>query len=99
MFWEMHDLLFRQSGALDRENLSTHARSLGLDLNRFLEAMDGSEAAERVDRDLADARGIGADKTPTILVNGTRLRNYQLDTLRLAIRQSLLQDATLPDSH
>lgn len=93
-FWEMHDMLFRQAGALDRESLTTHARSLGLDAARFLDAMDGSQAAERVDRDAADAERIEATKTPTILVNGTRLRNYQLDTLRAGIRQSLLQEGS-----
>jgi protein-disulfide isomerase len=95
-FWEMHELLFHNVGSLDRAGLSEHARKLGLDLNRFEAGMDGEETAERIDRDLEDARGLKIARTPTILVNGIELPNYRLETLREAIRRSLASESNSP---
>jgi protein-disulfide isomerase len=95
-FWEMHELLFHNVGSLDRASLSEHARKLGLDLNRVEAGMDGEETAERIDRDLEDARGLKIARTPTILVNGIELPNYRLETLREAIRRSLASESNSP---
>jgi len=88
-FWEMHDLLFRNPGELDREAFLRYAGELGLDLDRFAADLDSGELAARVDADIAAAEEVQAAVTPTLFVNGKRLRNYMLNTVRRAIEEAL----------
>ncbi|MET1003420.1 MAG: Na+/H+ antiporter NhaA [Acidimicrobiia bacterium] len=82
-FWEMHDLLFANSGALEPEDLVRYARELGLDEARFTKALDERKYALRVARDSDSADESGVAGTPTFFVNGRRHYGaYDLETLR-----------------
>jgi len=76
-FWEMHDLLFSQPGALDDQSFVAHAKTLGLDVDRFTRDMDDPSAKERIAADMADAARVGAKGTPTFFINGKRLTGAQ----------------------
>jgi protein-disulfide isomerase len=69
-FWEMHDLLFQNQGALDEESLSGYARQIGLDMAKF--AKDYADPALRkravAERTLGET--LGADGTPALFING-----------------------------
>jgi len=88
-FWEMHDLLFENRNALQRDDLRRYARQLGLDVPRFETALDSPETNTRLDRDITEARRVGANGTPTFFVNGRRLMNYQETPFRRAIQRAL----------
>lgn len=72
-FWAYHDLLFADPSALGRESLLGRAQELGLDVSAFQVCLDDPATAERVQRDVEDARAAGATGTPTFFVNGIRL--------------------------
>ncbi|MBV8860208.1 MAG: thioredoxin domain-containing protein [Acidobacteria bacterium] len=72
-FWEMHDLLFRQEGKLDDEQLARCAGKAGLDLRRYREEMAAGAYAEKIDRELMETTFVGkVSGTPTIYLNGVR---------------------------
>jgi len=72
-FWEMHDLLFENQTKLSRTDLLEYAKTLGLDLPAFRQALDNHTYRQNIERDLAEAKGLGVTTTPTFFVNGRRL--------------------------
>jgi protein-disulfide isomerase len=47
-FWQMHDKLFANQGALDRPNLEKYAQEIGLDMGKFKSALDTEKYKERI---------------------------------------------------
>ena len=72
-FWEMHDRIFANQRAMDRESLLAHAGALGLDRTRFIADLDGPQSQAVLDRDQKEAAQVGVDGTPTFFINGTPL--------------------------
>jgi Na+/H+ antiporter NhaA len=86
-FWPMHDLLFEHQDALEPKNLMSYAEELGLDVDRFTEALRRHEHAGRVASDVDDADMSGVSGTPTFFVNGLRHQGaYDIETLTAAVR-------------
>ena len=89
-FWEMHDRIFANQRAMDREALLAHASALGLDVARFTADLDSPRAQAVLDRDQAEAAKVGVDGTPTFFVNGTPLIGAQpLEAFTAAIDKAL----------
>ena len=76
-FWEMHDALFDNQGALDNASLPALAASLELDAGRFRSEVEGGRHRARVEADVRQAHALGARGTPTFFINGER---YQGDS-------------------
>jgi Na+/H+ antiporter NhaA len=86
-FWDMHDLLLEHQGALRPSDLIRYAESLGLDIERFSEALRQHRTSPRVARDVDSADLSGVSGTPTFFVNGRRHRGaYDIETLSKAAR-------------
>jgi hypothetical protein len=62
--------LFENQTKLGRANLLGYAKSLGLDLAAFQQALDRHSHHPIVERDLGEAAGLGATTMPTFFVNG-----------------------------
>jgi protein-disulfide isomerase len=69
-FWKMHDVLFANQGKLDPESLPEHARAAGLDMERFTKDYADAALRERVRQETSLAERLGADGTPTFIING-----------------------------
>jgi len=74
-FWPYHDYLFSHQngegkGAFSDANLKSFAVGLQLDVTKFNTCFDTKATAKAVEQDEALARSIGANQTPTVLVNG-----------------------------
>jgi len=89
-FWEMHDTLFENQTKLTRADLLGYAKSLDLDLAAFTHALDNHTYRPIVERDLAEAAGLGVTTTPTFFVNGRRLVGPQGYASLGAVIESLL---------
>ena len=74
-FWPFHDALFAHQDQLDRAGLLARARETGLDMTRFVAALDSGSHEREVEADRTLARDAGADSTPTMFVNGMRVAN------------------------
>ena len=67
-FWEMHDTLFQNQSALAPEQLTAHAKTLGLNETTFQQCLDSGRFAADVNKDIADAGSVGITGTPAFLV-------------------------------
>jgi Na+/H+ antiporter NhaA len=85
-FWEMHDLLLDNQHALRPEDLVGYAEQLGLDIERFTDALNEHAGAGRVAEDVDSADLSGVSGTPTFFVNGRRHYGaYDIATLAAAV--------------
>jgi protein-disulfide isomerase len=87
-FWEMHDKLFENQGALQPERLEKYAEELGLDMERFRADLKSERTEKKIEADKAEGKKLGVDGTPTIFVSD---REYALppDALSAYIREEL----------
>ena len=76
-FWQMHDKLFANQGALDRPNLEKYAQEIGLDMGKFKSVLDTEKYKERIKKDMDDAATFGARGTPNFFINGHNFRGAQ----------------------
>ena len=76
-FREMHDLLFANQKRLAPEDLMQYATEIKLDVGEFRRALDQHTFRPAVERDLAEACGLGVTTTPTFFINGRRLVGAQ----------------------
>jgi len=89
LFWEMHDRLFEHQDALTPKELRVHATELGLDVDRFTEALRQRRFAGRVREDVQSADESGVSGTPSFFINGRRHHGvYDIATLTAAVRQA-----------
>lgn len=76
-FWEMHDLLFAHQRRLKPQDLRELARQIHLDLPRFEERLRSEYYKPAIERDMALAKALGVDGTPTFFINGQKLSGTQ----------------------
>lgn len=73
-FWEFHAKLFENYRALDEKKIEEIAVELGLDMEKFAVDQKSPEIAALIERDLKNGREIGVRGTPTIFLNGKRVK-------------------------
>jgi protein-disulfide isomerase len=71
-FWPMHDLLLTRQDALRAADLLDYADQLGLDRERFHDALHRHVHAARIAQDVESADLSGVSGTPSFFVNGQR---------------------------
>jgi len=72
-YWEMHDLLIRNSPKLERANVIAYAKQLGLDVKKFTESIDNQKHKAEIDRDIELAKKMDLYNTPTFFINGRKV--------------------------
>lgn len=87
-FWEFHDELFENQTLLNREFLIETAVILGLDKNEFTACMDSKEAMQMVTRSIETAKEINISTTPTLLINGRKVKYWNSpEVIRAIIKE------------
>ena len=71
-FWEMHDVLFENQSALEREDLVSYAAALGLDPVQLASDLDAGPYLPRVQEDFLSGVRSGVNGTPCFFLNGVR---------------------------
>ncbi|MDP2319793.1 MAG: DsbA family protein [Acidobacteriota bacterium] len=67
-FWEMHEALFANQGALSEDAMIRTAQQKGLDVSTFETCLRGGSTADRVRLDAAEGRRLGVASTPAFFV-------------------------------
>jgi protein-disulfide isomerase len=89
-FWELHDTLYKNQQALDRDSLYQHAQTLGLNAARFQRALDDGTYRAQVEADKKQAAALGINATPTMVINGRKLSGAQpLDAIAAVVDDEL----------
>lgn len=71
-FWPFHDAVFAHPEQLDREGLVKRAGEVGLDVPRFIAAIDSATHEAEVRRDMELASAAFVTGTPTLFIAGKR---------------------------
>ncbi len=88
-FFEYIDLLYQRQDALDAASLKRYAAELGLNVKQFEIDFSSEKAAAEVQKDKAEGEKYGIGSTPTIYVNGVRVRRLSPSGFRSAINKAL----------
>ena len=73
-FWDYHDIAFETKSPISRSVLSNIAAGIGLDINSFDSCLNSGRGLKVVNEDINAAFNAGVTGTPTIFINGRRLR-------------------------
>ena len=96
-FWNYHDLLFKNPRALGGPQLLAYASQLSLDTEAFKACLELPATLDQVNADIALAKAVGAQATPTFFVNGIMLRGAQpAEAFRTIIERELAERSTAP---
>jgi len=88
-FFEYTDILYTHQDALDDASLKQYAADLGLNAKQFEIDLNSEKAATEVRKDIADGHSYGVSGTPTIFINGVRVRTLSRAAFRMAIDKAL----------
>ena len=89
-FWEMHEKLFANQNALERDKLEGYAKELGLNAGKFKDSLDSNKHKATIEADQKLARDLGASGTPSFFINGRSLRGAQpFDAFKALIDEEL----------
>jgi len=88
-FFEYIELLYANQEALDAKSLVTYASQIGLNLKKFELDSKAVSVAVEIKKDRADGRSYGVDATPTIFVNGIKVRDISARGIRFALSSAL----------
>jgi protein-disulfide isomerase len=77
-FWEYHDKIFADYRNLNDKKFVEFAEALGLDMDRFTKSLKDPRILNIINNDMREAQKAGVRGTPTIYVNGKRLKDRSL---------------------
>jgi protein-disulfide isomerase len=88
-FWQFHDLLFENYNKLNDEKIQEISVTVGLNQEEYEKKKKDPAIQQRVNQDLSDGRRAGVRGTPTVFINGIRLRDRSLKGFQAAIDKQL----------
>ena len=88
-FFEYIEILYNNQKALDALSLKKYAADLGLNLKQFEADLANQKIADEVRKDMEDGKRYGLSGTPTVFVNGVKVRALSPEGFRKAIDKAL----------
>ena len=90
-YWEMHDIMIKNSPTLDRDSLIHYAEELKLDLKRFTSDLDSMKHRGIIKKDEDLAVAMDLYNTPTFFINGRKvIGNRPYAYLKKVIEEELV---------
>jgi protein-disulfide isomerase len=75
--WEMHDKMFGNQQALSEADLDKYAQEIGLNMAKFKKDVADPKIKEQIQSDMALGNSVGANGTPTFMINGREVVGAQ----------------------
>ena len=88
-YWEYTALMFKNQSALEIDKLKEYATQLGLDRKRFDASLDSGKYRDKVQEDLQEGYRLGVNATPTVFINGRKMRERTPEFLKSVIDAAL----------
>lgn len=88
-FWPYHDLLFEHYNRLNPQKIAELAKQAGLDLAQFERDRRDKQLARQVQEDIRQGKEIGVRGTPTIFINGRRVKERSVREMKRMIEEEL----------
>ena len=86
-FWEFHDELFKNYNRLNDQKVAEIATQLGLDQTKFSEHQKSPVEAARIRQDYEEGLRLGVRGTPTVYINGRRVKNRSMENMEAIIEE------------
>lgn len=98
-FWEMHDLLFKNSRDLSNDAINQYAQEAGLDTAALARCVQDPNTLAKVQEDSRTGKALGVGGTPTFFINGKQFAGAQsLEVLSAVVDAELAgQDITMAE--
>ncbi len=87
-FWEYHDKLFTEK-KITQASFERIATELGLDLQKFKTDMKSKELTNHLRNDMVEAQQHGITGTPSIFINGRKLKQRSLNGFQKLIDEEM----------
>lgn len=87
-FWEMHDALF-QTNKLTAEAIDQAAQKIGLDMEQFRKDKAAPVTRQQLTKDMLDAQRAEVTGTPSLFINGVRVKNRSPESIQKMIDTAL----------
>ena len=88
-FWEFHSQIFANQTELSTQKLDEIAESFDLDMTQFKMDLQSSDVLSLIVRDIREGQKIGIAGTPTIFLNGKRVKDRTFENLDELITREL----------
>ena len=88
-FWEYHDKLFENYNKLNDKKIEELAQALGLDGEQFQKDLKDPKIQARINQDMQDGEKAGVRGTPTLFINGRRLKQRSLQGFSVVVEKEL----------
>jgi protein-disulfide isomerase len=88
-FWEFHDQLYKNYNRLNDQKVREIALGLGLDQAELEKKMRDPALQSKIRRDAREGAQAGVRGTPTIFINGRKLKDRSLNGFQAAIDKEL----------
>ncbi|NRA02671.1 MAG: DsbA family protein [Myxococcales bacterium] len=90
-FWEYHDVLFANMAKLNTADWEGFAKEAGLDVGRFKQDLAAKQAEydRRVTADFNDGQKAAVSGTPTVYINGKKVKSRSLGGMSQMIDEAL----------
>ena len=88
-FFEYTEVLYQNQNALDTASLKKYAADLGLNVKQFEADLANAKIADEIRKDIADGKRYGLSGTPTVFINGVKVRQLSAEGFRKAIDKAL----------
>lgn len=88
-FFEYVELLYQNQDKLDAASLKKYASDAKLNPKQFETDLGNEKFASEVRKDMADGKNHGINSTPTIFVNGVKIRQMSMESVKNAIEKAL----------
>ncbi len=91
-FWDIHHKLFQNYKAINDAKIQKIAEELNLDMKKFNSDMKSPNIRNLINRDMREGRQVGIRGTPTVFINGKRLKNRRLPDFTQMIEAELKKE-------
>lgn len=88
-YWEYHEKVFDNFNKLTDQKFLDFAKELGLNIKTFKKSLKNPKLQKAISKDIRDGQGAGVTGTPSIFINGRRLKNRSLDGFKAIIEAEL----------
>lgn len=88
-YFEYTEILYKNQAALDAASLKKYAAQIGLNAAQFDIDFNSEKVAAEIRKDVVDGETYGISSTPTIFVNGRRVRRLSVDGFTQAIQKAM----------
>ena len=88
-FFEYIELLYNNQSSLDVDSLKKFATQIGLNRKQFDADLDSGKFIDEVKKDMQDGTNYGISSTPTVFINGVKVRQLSAGAFKKAIEQAL----------